>query len=111
MSMTSRERLLTVLKGGVPDRLPVTTHHVIPYFLDKYMNGIDKEEFFNYFGFDGIVWTVPHRPDKNKNEYYDPNQNEPGFLESRRIINDSWQIQLEEMENKEFSVTKYSFSG
>jgi hypothetical protein len=31
--MTSRERLLTALSRGVPDRLPVTTHHLMPTFL------------------------------------------------------------------------------
>jgi hypothetical protein len=31
--MTSKERMLAALTGGRPDRLPVTTHHVMPYFL------------------------------------------------------------------------------
>ena len=33
--MNSRERLLTALDGGQPDRLPVTTHHLMPYFLEQ----------------------------------------------------------------------------
>ena len=37
--MDGRERMLTALDGGCPDRLPVTTHHVMDYFLDTYMNG------------------------------------------------------------------------
>jgi hypothetical protein len=28
--------MLAALSGRVPDRLPVTTHHVMPYFLDRY---------------------------------------------------------------------------
>ena len=47
--MTSKERFLTVLHGDIPDRLPVTTHHLMPYFLKKYMNGISNDEFFDYF--------------------------------------------------------------
>ena len=31
--MTPRQRLLTALGGGVPDRLPATTHHVMPTYL------------------------------------------------------------------------------
>ena len=32
---------------GVPDRLPVTTHHVMPYFLERYMPGTGTQEFFD----------------------------------------------------------------
>ena len=32
--MSSRQRLLGALKRRKPDRLPVTTHHLMPYFLD-----------------------------------------------------------------------------
>ena len=54
--MTSRERLLTALTQGVPDRLPVTTHHLMPHFLEKQMGGISEEAFFDQFGLDGITW-------------------------------------------------------
>lgn len=97
MAMTSRQRLLTALERKVPDRLPVVTHHVMSYFLKKYMNGATNDEFFDYFGFDPIVWTVPHKPDESKGQYVDPNQGEPGFLESRRIFTDEWRIESEEI--------------
>ena len=45
--MNSRERMLAALSGGIPDRLPVTTHHVMPYFLEKYMGGISDLAFFD----------------------------------------------------------------
>jgi hypothetical protein len=38
--MTSRQRFLAAIKREIPDRLPVTTHHVMPYFLETYMDGI-----------------------------------------------------------------------
>ena len=38
--MTSRQRFLATIKKEIPDRLPVTIHHVMPYFLETYMNGI-----------------------------------------------------------------------
>ena len=66
--MTSKERLLTTITGGIPDRLPVTTHHLMPYFLNKYMNGISNDEFFDLFGFDAIQWVVEHQPGNSDNE-------------------------------------------
>lgn len=33
--MTGRERLLAALDRKCPDRLPVTTHHLMEYFLNN----------------------------------------------------------------------------
>ena len=66
MELNSRQRLLTALDGGVPDRLPVTTHHIQDYFRDKYMPGQTDTEIFDHFGLDAIYWTVPHRPESNR---------------------------------------------
>ena len=63
MTMTPKQRLVTALERGVADRLPVTTHHLMPYFLDKYMGGMSNQACFEHFGLDPITWTVPHRPD------------------------------------------------
>lgn len=82
---------------------------VMPYFLNKYMDGINNDEFFDYFGIDPIVWTVPHQPDESKGEYYDPEQGEPGFLESRRILTDQWQIEGKELEDPQYTVHRYKF--
>ncbi len=60
MSWTSRQRLLTALGRGVPDRLPVTTHHLMPSYLRQ--AGFSSElEFFDRFGLDAIRWTTPLR--------------------------------------------------
>ena len=67
--MTSRERLLTALKGGQPDRLPVTTHHLMPYFLDTYLSGASEAEFFDRFGLDPITWVWDVKPDRSRGEY------------------------------------------
>lgn len=107
MTMTSRERMLTAIERKVPDRLPVTTHHVMPYFLNKYMNGMSSMEFFDALGFDAIVWTVPHKPNTDKGEYYDPSQGEPGFLESRRIFSDNWRIEFEDVPDEKFKTVRY----
>ena len=83
--MRPKERMLTALSGQQPDRLPVTTHHVMPYFLEKYLGGKSTQQFFDEFGLDPILWTSPHIPDRSRKEYLDPNQDGTGFLENRRI--------------------------
>lgn len=106
--MSSKQRLLTAIKGGMPDRLPVTTHHVMPYFLNKYLNDISNDEFFNYFGFDPIVWTVPHKPDESRGEFYDPEQCEVGLLQSKNIFSDNWRIEQQELKGSKYKTTRFS---
>lgn len=107
--MTSRQRLLAAINREVPDRFPATTHHVMPSFLDKYMKGISSLEFFNHFGLDAIVWTVPHMPNEEAGEYYDPLQGETDFLESRRIASDNWRVEYEELPGGDYQTTRYRF--
>jgi hypothetical protein len=58
--MTSKQRMLTAINGRTPDRLPVTTHHIMPYFLKKYMNGTSNDEFFDYFKLGTILELGGH---------------------------------------------------
>jgi uroporphyrinogen decarboxylase len=109
MSMTSKQRLVSAFNHGKADRLPTTTHHLMPYFLDKYMDGISFQQFFEIFGLDAIQWISPHRPDPSIGEYYDPLQGEPGFLEARRIWSDQWQVRAEEIPHPEFKTVRYHF--
>ncbi|HSM25680.1 MAG TPA: hypothetical protein VK856_12515, partial [Anaerolineaceae bacterium] len=60
--MNSKQRLLTAINLGIPDRLPVTTHHIMDYFRNTYMNGKSNLEIFEHFGLDPIHWTAPLRP-------------------------------------------------
>lgn len=107
--MTSKQRMLAALDRRVPDRLPVTTHHVMPYFLDKCLGGISTAQFFDQFGFDPIVWTVPHRADPERGEFLDPLQDEPGFLESRRVATGRWRIFAEPIADPQRRLTRYRF--
>jgi uroporphyrinogen decarboxylase len=107
--MTSRDRLLVALSRGVPDRLPVTTHHVLPSFLKEHFCGRSISEFFDHFGFDPITWTVPHLPDSGRGEYRDPLQGEPGFLESRRVASPNWHVEWEDLPGRERKTTRYRF--
>ena len=83
--MTSKQRLVAALSRQKPDRLPVTTHHVMQYFLEKYMGGISNDGFFDAFGLDTIRWVQVFSPDASKGEYFDPGHR-PGHLEPRRIV-------------------------
>jgi uroporphyrinogen decarboxylase len=109
MTMTPKQRLVTAIQRGTPDRLPVTTHHLMEYFRERYMGGASNAEVFEHFGLDPIVWTVPHRPDPDAGEYYDPLQAEPGFLESRRIATDHWRIYREDVPDEAYTTTRYRF--
>ncbi|MGA2624751.1 MAG: uroporphyrinogen decarboxylase family protein [Bacteroidota bacterium] len=106
--MDSKQRFLAVLSGALPDRLPVTTHHVMPSFLKRSMNGISNDEFFDYFGLDPILWINAHKPDERKGEYFDP-EHVPAYLEPRRICSDTWQIVPEVVESPEYRIIRYKF--
>ncbi|KYH32156.1 uroporphyrinogen decarboxylase family protein [Neomoorella mulderi] len=79
--MTSRERLLTALAKGVPDRLPATVHQWQPYHLERYMGGIDALEAFQECGLDAVIqyfedmgqFWVPGKVESKKysDEWYD----------------------------------------
>jgi len=53
--MESKERLLTALHGGKPDRMPVTVHQWQGYHLDKYMGGVDALEASKMVGIDASI--------------------------------------------------------
>ncbi len=67
--MTPRERMLTVLDRGVPDRLPASVHDWMTYYLETYLGGISKVEAFRKFGLDWslyLPWEVwSRRPNDN----------------------------------------------
>lgn len=66
--MTAKERMLTALRGGVPDRLPITIHQWQGYHLQRVMGGMDALAAFRSVGLDashtpwGLVCAVesPH---------------------------------------------------
>lgn len=53
--LTSKERMLTALSKGKPDRLPVTIHQWQPYHLKHHMQGMSELEAFNATGMDAAV--------------------------------------------------------
>jgi len=107
MTMTSRERLLAALDRGSPDRLPVTTHHLMAYFLNKYLGGASSQEFFDRFDLDAIYWTTPYRPDADQGESYDPRQVEAGGVESCPIVTDQWRLEQEALPDHEYQTVRH----
>ena len=57
MELTPKQRFLSALERRSPDRLPVTTHHVMPSFLGTSMHGMSTDEFFDHFNLDPISTT------------------------------------------------------
>jgi len=79
--MNSKERMLTALRKGKPDRLPVTIHQWQSYHLKYYMGGIDALDAFKECGLDagmqyfeamGQFW-LPGRVESKKysDEWFD----------------------------------------
>ena len=101
--MTPRERLLTALARGVPDRLPVTTHHLMPSFLQG-LGGISEREFFDRYGLDAIRWIAPLRPDADSR----PDPESDIALESWSHVSDTWRVERTHVPNPDFRTIRYA---
>jgi hypothetical protein len=101
--VTSRGRLLTALSRGVPDRLPVTTHHLMPTFLQA-LGGTSERSFFDRYGLDAIHWTTPLRPGAGCEA--DPRSD--GVLESWSHISDTWRVERTEVSIPDFRTVRYA---
>jgi len=106
--MNSKERFIAALEGRQTDRLPVTTHHLMPSFLNTFMNGISNQEFFEHFSLDAIDWQMACKFDPKRSEYYDPEHTEMGFLEARRVMSDNWEIKIDELEGQSYPTHRFN---
>jgi uroporphyrinogen decarboxylase len=106
--MHSKKRFIITLERGMADRMPVTMHHIMPSFLENYMDGISGQEFFDLLGIDPINWVMAYRYSPDRGEYFDPGHNEMGFLEARRVISDHWQVEIEPLEDHRFSSQRFN---
>ncbi len=107
--MTSRQRFLAALSREKPDRLPVTTHHLMTYFLKTYMGGMSTDQCFEHFGMDPIRWVFPHKPNAAAGNYFNPHQKKLDFLEARLISSDTWMVEWDEHPAEGGSITRYRF--
>jgi uroporphyrinogen decarboxylase len=53
--LNSKERMLTALHRGKPDRLPVTVHQWQDYHLENYVDGLSALAAFERFGMDAAI--------------------------------------------------------
>ncbi len=93
--MTPRQRFLKALELGRPDRLPVTTHHVMPYFLEKYLGGASVLDFFDRFGLDPVDWVDARMPDAAAGDYLVTKAAGVGGREASYLCSDRWRIRCE----------------
>jgi hypothetical protein len=104
--LNSKERFILTLEGGKADRMPVTMHHIMPSFLNHCMDGISDLDFFDFLGIDPINWVMAYSYSQDKGEYFDPGHTSLGFLEARRVCSDSWQFELEALEDPNYSAQR-----
>ena len=97
--MTPKERLIAAIERRPTDRLPVATHHLISYFLNKYAGGMDGLEFHKTMGFDPIVWPWKFRPVKD--QYRDE--------ATGLIASPEWEIETKPVEGYAYPTTRYTF--
>jgi hypothetical protein len=57
--MTSRERMLTALNNGRPDRLPCQVHGWMTYYLTHFLGGVDEWDAYARFGMDYAIYVSP----------------------------------------------------
>lgn len=57
--MNSRERMLTALNNGRPDRLPCQVHGWMDYYLNHYLGGMDWWQAYARFGMDYAIYVAP----------------------------------------------------
>jgi uroporphyrinogen decarboxylase len=57
--MTGRERFLTALSNGQPDRMPCQVHSWMAYYLKTYLGGCDQFAAYERFGMDPVIYAGP----------------------------------------------------
>lgn len=57
--MTGRERFLTAIKNGKPDRLPCQVHNFMPYYLNTYLGGTDAYGAYRHIGMEPVLYEFP----------------------------------------------------
>lgn len=102
--MEARERLVTAYDRGIPDRLPVTTHHVMDYFLQRYLGGMSVPAFFDHFGLDPIRWIGPVTCNPEAGEEL----LEGNPLEFRNISGPQWRVTSEELPHPQYRTVRHT---
>lgn len=106
-SMTSKQRLVAALDRQPTDRLPVTVHHLMRYYMDKYLPGKTDDDFFATFGMAPVHWIVAHKPVPGSGAEFDL-EHVPGFLETRRLTSATWRFEKQTLESPDYPTERHS---
>lgn len=96
--MDTKQRFINALELKPIDRLPVTTHHVMPYFLKNYAGNLSTQEFFEEYGLDPILWLSPVTCDNHKGEY----------IKDGIIQNNNWRVEIETLTGKQYLTKRFN---
>ena len=93
---TSRARLLAAIEGRTPDRLPVTTHHLMGFYLDNLRKelGVEQlsdQQFFDYFKLDPVQWVSAYKYNTDGNP-------------------ENWRITQEDIPNDQYKTIRYNIT-
>ena len=59
--MNSRERILTALNLGIPDRIPIFENSIAPNVIEDIIGEDDLLRFVDEIGLDGIAVTINYK--------------------------------------------------
>ena len=107
MNMSPKQRLCAALDRKPTDRLPATTHHLMRYYLDRYLPGKDGDEFFEIFGLDPITWFIAHKPAPGSgcNFEADGSSSAP---RSGPLVSANWRLEHRAVIGREFPTVRHS---
>ncbi len=106
--MTPKQRLCAALDRKPTDHLPATTHHIMRYYMDKYLPGKTDDEFFAEFGLDPITWFVAHKSVPGSGCEFEPTHVPAGFMEARRLVSDTWRFEHQDVPGRQYATTRHS---
>ena len=95
MVMTSKQRMLTAIRGRNP-RSPAGDH-AFPHaaFSERIHGRHVGGRVLRQCGWDPITYTTPHRPDLAGGEYYDPTAGRrPAFSRAGGSPRDHWRVHV-----------------
>jgi uroporphyrinogen-III decarboxylase len=80
----------------------------MPYFLDRYMDGIGETGFFEFFGLDPVTWAWDQKPDAAAGDYWTTIEREAVGGGIRWITSDNWRIEASAATGSRNRATRYS---
>ena len=106
--MTPRERLLTTIRGGIPDRTPATIHQWQGYHYTRFMHAQNDMEAFRMVGLDAVTYPWACYKPTPAPDWVVTSTEKPvneGMVEISHGINTPGGMLTEKMIRSEYTVT------